>query len=43
MFDGIDGEVFGDAGLAAGIEIDRSALGTPPHTRILARIETSGR
>jgi N,N-dimethylformamidase len=45
MFDGIDGELFGDAGLAAGgaagIEIDRYdlALGTPPHTRILASSE----
>jgi N,N-dimethylformamidase len=45
MFEGIEGEVFGDAGLAlggaAGIEIDRYdlALGTPPHTRILASSE----
>ncbi|MFO1056201.1 MAG: DUF6605 domain-containing protein [Dongiaceae bacterium] len=45
IFDGIAGEVFGDAGLglggAAGIEIDRYelALGTPPHARILASSE----
>jgi N,N-dimethylformamidase len=44
MFAGIEGEVFGDAGLhggAAGIEIDRYelALGTPPHARILASSE----
>ena len=45
MFEGIDGELFGEAGLAAGgaagIEIDRYdlALGTPPHTRILASSE----
>ena len=38
MFEGIDGELFGEA---AGIEIDRYdlALGTPPHTRILASSE----
>jgi N,N-dimethylformamidase len=45
MFEGIEGEIIGDAGLAlggaAGIEIDRYelALGTPPHTRILASSE----
>jgi N,N-dimethylformamidase len=45
MFAGIEGEVFGDAGLglggAAGIEIDRYDLahGTPPHARILASSE----
>jgi N,N-dimethylformamidase len=45
MFAGIEGEVFGDAGLgnggAAGLEIDRYdlSLGTPPHARILATSE----
>jgi N,N-dimethylformamidase len=45
IFDGVDGEVIGDFGLAlggaAGIEIDRYdlALGTPPHARILASSE----
>jgi N,N-dimethylformamidase len=45
IFAGVEGEVFGDAGLglggAAGIEIDRYdlALGTPPHARILASSE----
>jgi N,N-dimethylformamidase len=40
--EGIDGEVFGDKGLAynaaAGVELDRYdlSLGTPPHTRIIA-------
>lgn len=40
--DGIEGEVFGDQGLAyggaAGIELDRYdlSLGTPPHTKIIA-------
>jgi N,N-dimethylformamidase len=40
--DGIDGEVFGDKGLAydaaAGVELDRYdlSLGTPPHTKIIA-------
>jgi hypothetical protein len=42
IFDGVDGEVFGDHGLAhggaAGIEIDRydRRFGTPAHTRLLA-------
>lgn len=42
MFDGIEGEILGDFGLAhegaAGLEIDRYdlALGTPPHALILA-------
>ena len=42
IFDGVEGEVFGDFGLAgggaAGLEVDRYdlALGTPPHARILA-------
>jgi N,N-dimethylformamidase len=42
IFEGIEGEIFGDAGLsygaAAGIELDRYdlALGTPPHARIVA-------
>jgi len=45
IFNGIEGEVFGNAGLAnggaAGIEIDRYDLshGTPPHARILAMSE----
>jgi N,N-dimethylformamidase len=45
MFEGIQGDVFGDAGLylggAAGSEIDRYdlALGTPPHARIVASSE----
>jgi N,N-dimethylformamidase len=42
MFEGVEGEIIGDFGLAhegaAGIEIDRYdlALGTPPHTLIVA-------
>ncbi len=45
IFDGIQGEMFGDFGLAgggaAGIEVDRYDLahGTPPHARILAMSE----
>jgi len=45
MFEGVESDVFGGEGLglggAAGIEIDRYdlALGTPPHTRILASSE----
>ena len=45
IFDGIDGDIIGDEGLgvggAAGIEFDRYdlALGTPPHTLILASSE----
>lgn len=45
IFEGVEGEVFGDFGLggkgAAGIEIDRYdlRLGTPPHARILASSE----
>ena len=45
VFEGVEGEVFGDFGLgtggAAGLEIDRYelALGTPPHARILASSE----
>ena len=45
MFEGVDGEVFGDFGLggggAAGLEVDRYelALGTPPHALILASSE----
>jgi N,N-dimethylformamidase len=45
IFDGVEGEVFGDFGLgaggAAGLEIDRYDLthGTPPHARILASSE----
>jgi N,N-dimethylformamidase len=45
IFKGVDGDVVGEFGLAqggaAGIEIDRYdlALGTPPHTRILASSE----
>jgi N,N-dimethylformamidase len=45
IFEGVEGEVFGDFGLglggAAGIEIDRYdlTLGTPPHARILASSE----
>jgi N,N-dimethylformamidase len=45
IFDGVEGEVIGDFGLAqggaAGIEIDRYdlSLGTPPHTRVLASSE----
>jgi N,N-dimethylformamidase len=45
IFEGIEGEVFGDFGLgiggAAGIEVDRYDLahGTPPHARILASSE----
>jgi N,N-dimethylformamidase len=45
IFEGVEGEVFGDFGLggggAAGIEIDRYdlSLGTPPHARILASSE----
>jgi N,N-dimethylformamidase len=40
--EGIEGEVFGDKGLAynaaAGVELDRYdlSLGTPPHTKIIA-------
>lgn len=42
MFEGIEGEIIGERGLAhggaAGIEIDRYdlALGTPPHAQIVA-------
>jgi N,N-dimethylformamidase len=42
IFDAVEGEIFGETGLAhggaAGIEIDRYdlALGTPPHAKILA-------
>ena len=42
IMDGVEGEVFGDFGLArggaAGVELDRYdlKLGTPPHTKILA-------
>ena len=42
IFDGVEGEVFGDFGLAlggaAGLETERYdlELGTPPHTRLLA-------
>lgn len=42
IFDGVDGEVFGDFGLAlggaAGLETERYdlELGTPPHTKLLA-------
>jgi N,N-dimethylformamidase len=45
IFAGVEGEVFGDFGLAgggaAGMEIDRYdlTLGTPPHARILASSE----
>ena len=45
IFDGIEGDIIGDEGLgiggAAGIEFDRYdlALGTPPHTLILASSE----
>ena len=45
VFDGVDGDIIGDEGLgvggAAGIEFDRYdlALGTPPHTLILASSE----
>jgi N,N-dimethylformamidase len=45
IFDGVEGEVFGDFGLvgggAAGVEIDRYdlSLGTPPHARLLAASE----
>ena len=45
IFEGIDGDIIGDRGLAvggaAGIEFDRYdlALGTPPHTLILASSE----
>ena len=45
VFAGVDGDIIGDEGLAvggaAGIEFDRYdlALGTPPHTRILASSE----
>ena len=45
IFEGIDGDIIGDEGLAvggaAGIEFDRYdlALGTPPHTLILASSE----
>ena len=45
IFAGVDDEIIGDFGLigggAAGIELDRTdpALGTPPHTLILARSE----
>lgn len=45
IFDGVEGEVIGDFGLAgngaAGVEIDRYELmlGTPPHARILATSE----
>ena len=45
VFDGIEGDIIGDEGLgiggAAGIEFDRYdlALGTPPHTLILASSE----
>ena len=45
LFDGVDGEVFGQYGLfgggAAGFELDQvaQALGTPPGTVIVARSE----
>ncbi len=45
IFEGVEGEVIGDFGLAgngaAGVEIDRYdlTLGTPPHARILATSE----
>lgn len=45
IFEGVEGEVIGDFGLAgggaAGVEIDRYdlTLGTPPHARILASSE----
>jgi len=45
IFEGIDEEILGDFGLigggAAGLELDRAdvALGTPPHTLVLARSE----
>lgn len=45
IFDGVEGELIGDFGLAgggaAGVEIDRYdlTLGTPPHARILASSE----
>ena len=45
IFDGVEGDVIGDFGLAgngaAGVEIDRYdlTLGTPPHARILATSE----
>jgi N,N-dimethylformamidase len=45
VFDGVQGDTFGNVGLlpggAAGIDLDRYdlALGTPPHTRILASSE----
>jgi N,N-dimethylformamidase len=46
IFDGVQGDVIGDFGLAgggaAGVEIDRYdlTLGTPPHARILATSES---
>lgn len=46
IFEGVEGELIGDFGLAgggaAGVEIDRYdlSLGTPPHARILASSET---
>jgi len=45
IFEGVEGETFGHSGLglgaAAGLEIDRydRALGTPPHTKLLASSE----
>ncbi len=45
VFEGVDGEIFGDEGLsgggAAGFELDRAdfRLGTPPNATILARSE----
>jgi N,N-dimethylformamidase len=45
IFDGVEGEIIGDFGLAlggaAGVEVDRYdlALGTPPHARIIASSE----
>lgn len=45
VFEGVDGEVFGDYGLygggAAGVELDcaDAELGTPPHTLVLASSE----
>jgi N,N-dimethylformamidase len=45
IFDGVEGELIGDFGLAldgaAGVEFDRYdlSLGTPPHTKILASSE----
>jgi N,N-dimethylformamidase len=45
MFEGVEGEIVGDFGLAggggAGIEVDRYdlGLGTPPHARIIASSE----